>query len=151
MDNVVIRKMELPDCEQVYALECACFGAGGWQLTDYQETVNMDNHICYVAEQAGSIVGFALVIVMVDTADLINIAVAKDYRGQGISKLLMKQLDVEAKRLSLVNVTLEVRASNQVAISLYEKFGFVKISVRKQYYSNPTEDADIMQKQYDIL
>ncbi len=151
MNNVIIRKMNSEDCQAVYDLECKCFGDSGWNVVDYEDMVSSDNHICYIAEIDRKLVGFALVIVAVDTADLINIAVEQAYRGQGISKLLMSQLDIESHRQGWLNMTLEVRESNKIAISLYERCGFQKISVRKRYYSNPVEDANIMQKLYDIL
>ncbi len=78
-------------------------------------------------------------------AELHNIAVTPEYRGKGLSSLLMDKIVADAGALSVI--FLEVRAGNSAAIGLYKKYGFTEIGVRKGYYKNPTEDAIIMQRQ----
>ena len=77
-------------------------------------------------------------------AELHNIAITPEHRGKGASKLLMDRLISDAKKSAEV-IFLEVRANNAPAIGLYERYGFEKIGVRRNYYKNPTEDAIIMQ------
>jgi [ribosomal protein S18]-alanine N-acetyltransferase len=90
------------------------------------------------------IVGYVGLWLMVDDAHIVAIAVREAYRGKGLGELLL----TEAIDLALSNnqesVTLEVRRSNNVAQSLYEKYRFLKVGVRRRYYSDNHEDAIIM-------
>ena len=90
------------------------------------------------------IVGFVGVWLMPDEAHIVTIAVRESHRGRGIGELLL----IAAIELATLDdrevVTLEVRASNQAAQALYEKYGFRKVGVRHRYYSDNQEDAVIM-------
>ena len=90
------------------------------------------------------IVGFVGVWLTPDEAHIITIAVRESHRGRGIGELLL----IAAIALATLNerevVTLEVRASNQAAQTLYEKYGFKTVGVRQRYYSDNHEDAVIM-------
>jgi ribosomal-protein-alanine N-acetyltransferase len=90
------------------------------------------------------IVGFVGVWLTPDEAHIVTIAVRESHRGRGIGELLL----IAAIALATLNerevVTLEVRASNQAAQALYEKYGFRKVGVRQRYYSDNHEDAVIM-------
>jgi [ribosomal protein S18]-alanine N-acetyltransferase len=90
------------------------------------------------------ITGFCGMWLMVDEAHIINLAVREAHRGQGLGEtLLISSIDL-ATSLKASLVTLEVRASNQVAQNLYTKYGFQKMGVRKAYYTDNKEDAFIM-------
>ncbi len=97
-----------------------------------------------VAQTTDYIVGYVGVWLMVDQAHIVAIAVREAYRGLGLGELLL----ADAIDLALENqqdsATLEVRKSNLVAQSLYEKYRFLKVGVRKRYYSDNHEDALIM-------
>ena len=80
---------------------------------------------------------------ILDEADINNIAVKKEYRGMGFGKMLMNALIEDAKAQNIRAMTLEVRVSNQSAISLYKKLGFKEAGTRKKYYPD-NEDALIM-------
>jgi len=90
------------------------------------------------------VVGFVGVWLTLDEAHIVTIAVRESHRGRGIGELLL----IAAIALATLNdrevVTLEVRASNQAAQALYEKYGFRKVGVRHRYYSDNHEDAVIM-------
>jgi len=90
------------------------------------------------------IVGYVGVWFMVDEAHIVAIAVRESYRGQGLGELLLSQaMDLAMENHQEV-VTLEVRRSNLVAQALYEKYRFLKVGVRRRYYSDNHEDAIIM-------
>jgi [ribosomal protein S18]-alanine N-acetyltransferase len=91
-----------------------------------------------------SILGFVGLWIMVDEAHIINIAVREKFRGQGIGELLLISAIDTAYKLKANVVTLEVRASNTLAQTLYTKYGFNKVGVRKGYYTDNKEDAFIM-------
>ena len=82
-------------------------------------------------------------------AYITNIAVFPEYRRQGVAqKLLQKAID-GAKSRDCVFITLEVRKSNSNAIALYEKLDFKNVGERKNFYTNPTENAIIMTKNFN--
>ena len=88
--------------------------------------------------------GYASMWLMVDEAHLTSIAVRETHRRQGIGELLLIFIIDLSVQINAQVVTLEVRASNLVAQALYEKYGFVKVGVRRGYYSEDGEDAIIM-------
>ena len=92
----------------------------------------------------GDIIGFAGVWVVIDEGHITNIAVRKDYRGQGIGRLLTAGLMQYAANLGVTYMTLEVRRSNETAQSLYRSLGFIQVGVRKKYYEDNGEDALFM-------
>ena len=76
-----------------------------------------------------------------------NLAVAPEYRRKGIGRSLMQALTEVLHTQGMESLFLEVRASNEAAIALYNEFGFVQVGTRKKYYVNPTEDALILRKE----
>ena len=90
------------------------------------------------------IIGFAGVWMMVDEAHLVTIAVEPGHRGKGLGELLLISMIDLACILGASRMTLEVRASNHVAQSLYRKYGFTNEGVRRRYYTDNGEDALIM-------
>lgn len=90
------------------------------------------------------IVGFAGIWVLAEEAHITNIAVRREYQRRGIGELLMLGTIDLAQNLHAVVMTLEVRASNTAAQTLYAKYGFEKVSVRHGYYLDNREDAVIM-------
>ena len=125
-----------------------CFYVLFSRSADFQKTVqklldHQDVEV-WVALQGGDLLGYVVLQCSGDEAELINIAVRKGKRKLGIgSALLSKTVDV-AVGLDVKKLFLEVRSSNQQAISLYERFGFDQVGMRKNYYSNPREDAQIL-------
>jgi len=90
------------------------------------------------------IVGFAGFWIMADEAHITTIASRKAYRRHGIGELLLLSIIDRAAKLRARIVTLEVRASNIVAQSLYYKYGFNQVGLRRGYYMDNKEDAIIM-------
>ena len=92
----------------------------------------------------GLMVGFVGLWLIAGEAHIVAIAVREAYRGQGVGELLLQAtLEIAAQRQQQT-VTLEVRVSNTPAQSLYQKYGFWEVGIRKGYYSDNREDAFIM-------
>lgn len=91
-------------------------------------------------------VGFAITQVVLDEATLFNIAIAPNYQGQGLGRQLLDYLILQLQQRDVLTLWLEVRASNNKAIRLYQSMGFNEASVRHNYYpaQNGREDAIIM-------
>ena len=100
-----------------------------------------------VALEDGEVVGYVGSQTVLQEADMMNIAVADSHRRRGIAKMLVEEL---IRQLDAYQLTLEVRASNAPAISLYEALGFVQVGLRKNYYRKPKEDALILRKEWKI-
>lgn len=90
------------------------------------------------------VIGFAGFWIMADEAHLTNIAVRKSHRCQGIGELLLISIIDLAAELNTSTITLEVRASNTIAQSLYSKYGFVQVGLRRGYYVSEREDGVLM-------
>lgn len=89
--------------------------------------------------------GFLEYSLIYDRIEIDNIMVNEEYRNLGIGTKLMAYLVGQAISLRVINITLEVRVSNQTAINLYKKFGFREVALRKYYYGD--EDGILMEKQ----
>jgi ribosomal-protein-alanine N-acetyltransferase len=106
----------------------------------------LDRHLCLVAEKETRIVGFAIVQFIVDEASLLNIAVEPKQQKQGIGRLLLAEIISQSTAKKATTVFLEVRASNQRAIEMYQQAGFNEMGLRKNYYptANGKEHALMM-------
>jgi ribosomal-protein-alanine N-acetyltransferase len=101
-----------------------------------------------VAEDGNTIVGYCGVFVPAPgiEADILTVAVLPAYRRQGIAKEFMRQIEAYAVERQASAMMLEVELSNESAIRLYESLGYMKISVRMDYYG-PGKDAHVMRKE----
>ena len=102
-----------------------------------------------VAEDGNTIVGYCGVFVPAPgiEADILTVAVLPAYRRQGIAKEFMRQIEAYAVEKDASAMMLEVELSNESAIKLYESLGYMKISVRMDYYG-PGKDAHVMRKEF---
>ena len=89
-------------------------------------------------------VGYLEYSLIYDRMEIDNIQVLEEYRNNGIGTKLMSYLVSLAISLRVINITLEVRVSNNIAINLYKKFGFREVAIRKYYYGD--EDGILMEK-----
>ncbi len=122
-------------------IEKACFHAP-WSETMLRE--ELDKGIFLVAERDGQAIGYVGCQTVLDEGYITNVAVSPDCRRQGIGRALIEELAQRARAQGLSFVTLEARASNAPAIALYEGAGFVRVGVRKNFYTAPSEDAVLM-------
>tara|TARA_R110001583_G_scaffold42735_1_gene135841 strand:+ start:15624 stop:16046 length:423 start_codon:yes stop_codon:yes gene_type:complete len=92
------------------------------------------------------VVGYFVASSVAGEVTLMNIAIAPEYQGQGVGRVLLQFLLNQSRENDQQEIWLEVRASNQNAIHLYQQLGFVEVDIRKAYYPSATgrEDAVIM-------
>jgi len=140
-----IEKMDLSHLDRVLAIEKKCFGDPWSRQMFEREIFSPIARYIVAVDKEGNIYGYAGIITIFDTAEITNIAVDPNFRGYGIGRALMKNL-LENITKEVDKAYLEVRSSNTPAINLYEKFGFVRVGVRRNYYDNPPEDAILMTK-----
>ena len=143
----MIREMTLNDLDVICEMELRLFSSP-WSRKDYETELkeNPFSHL-YVAEnEDGTIVGYAGVWTTFDQAQITTIGVDKPYRRQHwASQLMDKLLQVSAENDCEV-ISLEVRVSNEAAMSCYKKYGFDIINIRKSYYQDNHEDAYLMMR-----
>lgn len=96
----------------------------------------------------GTVLGYVGMTYVLDEGYISNVAVSPEHRRQGIGDALIAELCRNCRALGLRFVTLEVRAGNAPAIALYEKHGFRRVGLRKNYYTELHEDALLMTKYF---
>jgi [ribosomal protein S18]-alanine N-acetyltransferase len=144
----------------ILELDKLCFG-GWWNLAHYQwELDHPESHFLVMTipsaqisshasidnlrEDPGLVIGIGGFWQVLEEAHINILAIHPQYQGQGLGKLLLNKLLYQAKILGLERATLEVRASNQIALALYQKFGFQEAGRRPNYYPDNAEEGVIL-------
>ena len=147
---MIIISMKEEHVAQVAQLESICFGSAAWSEKSVASELENKLALWLVAVDGETVAGYVGSQTVMDETDMMNVAVHPGYRRQGIAGKLVLELVEALKERESRCLTLEVRASNAPAISLYDKLGFKQIGLRKNYYRNPKEDALILRKEWEI-
>ena len=139
----MIRWMKADDTECAAEISEKCLEES-WNAKSFQESLDQEYTLMAVAEKADQIVGYIVIYLAGDQAELESVAVVKEARRSQTASRLLAFAFEEAYRRGVRNMTLEVRESNAAARKLYEKFHFEMIGKRKRFYQNPQEDALIL-------
>ena len=140
---MIVRRMKKKDLEQVCAIENETFSMP-WSYQSILDSLLVKDNIYLVAVENDSVIGYCGVWVIANEGQINNIAVKKQNRNQGVGGKMLQFLFKEGRAKQIEQFTLEVRKSNENAIKLYDKFGFVKVGIRPGFYEKPQEDAVIM-------
>lgn len=136
------------DCLQylddIFDIEKECFEKDFWSKESIKLSLLDDKYFYLLAFDDKNIVGYVFFVTSVDEAELVKIAVDKNYRRKCFGITLLKNSFDNLKRKGIKSVFLEVRQSNNQAIGLYKKMGFNEINTRKNFYRFPTEDGIVM-------
>ena len=143
---IQIENMNETHVAQVAALEKLCF-SDPWSENSIASELCNALSLWLVAVDGEQVVGYIGSQSVQGESDMMNVAVAPTHRRQGIAEALVAQLSEQLKALGNESLTLEVRASNEGAIALYEKLAFQQVGRRPNYYRNPKEDALILRKE----
>jgi len=149
--QVRIRKVRKGDVDRIVDIERSWHHLSHWSIDSYYRLLNDDSFTSsFVAEMEDAygrphIVGFVIFHIAADVSEIYNIAVESQNARSGIGKQLMVAAIEESGRRRARKVILEVRKSNHPAINFYLGFDFHITGERKNYYSNPTEDAYVME------
>lgn len=143
----MIEKMTKEHIDRVAEIEKECF-SHPWSIKSLESELANENSHFYVAYENGVIAGYIGMNIVIDEGYIYNVAVSEKFRKKGIGSSLVNHLVTYGKKNNLCFLTLEVRASNLNAQSLYSKFGFIKVGERKNYYSEPAENAILMTKYF---
>lgn len=138
------RPMQQADLDAIMRIEPTIY-SHPWTRGNFKDSLD-SGYSAWVMEQAGELLGYALVMLVLDEAHLLNISVAKPWQGQGLGRMLLAHMIDVSRQHRAANLFLEVRASNSNAIGLYEAMGFCEMGIRRNYYPahQGREDAVLM-------
>lgn len=142
---MVVRQMEPEDIGQVAEIEKKTFSVP-WSQASFLDTLKREDTLYLVAEEAGEILGYCGLWQSLCEGEIPNVAVKDSFRRRGVGKALLEALFLQGEKRGITAYTLEVRAGNSGAVSLYEKLGFQAVGIRPGFYIKPKEDAVIMWK-----
>jgi ribosomal-protein-alanine N-acetyltransferase len=141
--KLTVEPMTEADVGAVVRIEAAS-NPSPWSEGSFRgELSNRQAHYL-VAKLSGKVVAYCGCWDVIDEAHITNVAVDPEHRGEGIGRRLMVETLRAARDRGITCSTLEVRASNAIAIKLYEDLGYVRSAVRTRYYSPGSEDAVVM-------
>jgi ribosomal-protein-alanine N-acetyltransferase len=142
--NVSFREMQASDLDAVMQIEKVNFPFP-WTAGNFKDSIS-SGYTCLVLETGNNIIGYAVLMMVLDEAHLLNVSVAPSHKGQGLGRYLLDYMMQIGREKGGLNMFLEVRPSNTSAITLYESIGFNEMGVRPGYYpaQNGREDAVLM-------
>lgn len=145
MSEILIRRMQPEDLEVICQIEKENFSMP-WSEQSFLDSMAREDTVFLTALAEKIPVGYLGCYCIAGVGEITNVAVSGEARRQGIGARLLEQLFIEGAKLETEEFFLEVRESNENAIRLYSRMGFVKEGVRKNFYERPTENALIMWK-----
>ena len=138
-----IRRMREEDLADVARLEKEIF-SDPWSENAIRENMEQSQTLLLSALEDGVLVGYLIVYYVLEDGEIARIAVESDFRRNGVASRLLKELAFICADNGVNKLLLDVRESNESAKAFYKKKGFVLDGVRKNYYTNPTENAILM-------
>ncbi|MCM1473187.1 MAG: ribosomal protein S18-alanine N-acetyltransferase, partial [Muribaculaceae bacterium] len=133
--------------EKLSGLDKKCVGNDGWSADSFRSEVQKDNGIVLCFTDGNNIIALLSGYYAVGEGDITSVAVDENFRRLGLAQKLITEF-IKNLPENTENIFLEVRENNTPAINLYKKCGFEKLSLRKNFYSNPYENAVVMVKQF---
>ena len=142
--NYQLRPMREDDLAAVMQIEPTIY-SHPWTRGNFSDSLN-SGYSAWVLEENDAMIGYALLMLVMDEAHLLNLSIAKPQQKRGLGRYLLEHMLNIAKNHKVTNMFLEVRPSNVSAIALYENMGFSEMAVRRGYYpaKEGREDAVIM-------
>ena len=128
-----------------------------WTQLQFTTSLRNTNNLCYSLNLNGKTIGYLIAMLAPDSSDILNIGIDPELQRKGHGTALLKHLIEELRKRNIDEILLEVRVGNKSAIQFYNKQGFEKISVRKNYYTKSSknqtkrEDGIIMRIEIPIL
>ena len=144
MSKGIVRPMQMEDLQAILEIERTSFTTP-WSLQAFKAELKDNEYARYLClELEGQVIGYMGLWFILDEGHITNIAIAPNFRGQHWGEYLMRSMMDRMVEQGMERMTLEVRASNSPAQSLYKRLGFATAGVRKGYYADTQEDALIM-------
>ena len=148
-NDIVLMPMAESHVQQVAQIERQCFSLPWTEACIAKELTNPLS-LWLIAADGDDVVGYIGSQTVLGESDIMNVAVAPGYRRQGIAEALLLELEGTLMKDGVYSLTLEVRPSNDAAIELYRKLGYLEVGRRPGYYHRPKEDALILRKEWEL-
>jgi [ribosomal protein S18]-alanine N-acetyltransferase len=145
LEQLVIRSLLRDDLPRVLVIERASFSTP-WSHATFLALLRRADTDLFAAFRSRRLVGYAVCWTVADQAELGNVAVTAEARGQGVGRALVEEAIVRTGARGARELFLEVRESNEVAQRLYESMGFEAVGRRRAYYTEPVEDALVLRR-----
>ena len=129
--------------EQIFNLEKEIFKSSAFNKSYLDTLIKGNNSFIYVYLIENKVCGYLIILDSIDVYEILAITTIEKYRNKGIAQELLDKIKTK-------DIFLEVRESNQTAINFYKKNNFKEIRIRKNYYSEPTENAIIMKLEVNV-
>ena len=149
MGEIIIRKMQPEDLAEVCKIEKDNFSLP-WSEKSFLESMEREDTVFLVALEDEEVAGYIVCYCIAGAGEITNVAVKDSHRRKGIGRKLLQKLYEEGVALDTREYFLEVRESNEAAIGLYLRQGFVKEGIRKNFYEKPVENAVIMWNHFPL-
>ena len=149
MGEIIIRKMQPEDLAEVCKIEKDNFSLP-WSEKSFLESMEREDTVFLVALEDEDVAGYIGCYCIAGAGEITNVAVKASHRRKGIGGKLLQKLYEEGAALDTQEYFLEVRESNESAIGLYLRQGFVKEGIRKNFYEKPVENAVIMWNHFPL-
>ena len=140
---MTFREMLVEDLDQVVEIENSLFSVP-WSKEGIFTFLIKDDSMFFVVEEKGKILGYCSMQIVLDEGDILNVAVRRERQKEGIGYFLVDSMLMMAEARGVRTVHLEVREGNDTARRLYQRLGFTEDGLRKNYYTNPLENAVLM-------
>ena len=149
MGEIIIRKMQPEDLAEVCKIEKDNFSLP-WSEKSFLESMEREDTVFLVALEDEDVAGYIGCYCIAGAGEITNVAVKASHRRKGIGGKLLQKLYEEGISLDTQEYFLEVRESNEAAIGLYLRQGFVNEGIRKNFYEKPVENAVIMWNHFPL-
>jgi [ribosomal protein S18]-alanine N-acetyltransferase len=144
--SVSLAPMRSSDLPEVLRVEYGVYPYP-WTRGNFLDSLDSGYENWVARDSSHTLIGYFLMMPVVDEAHLLNITVSADWQGRGMGRLLLDKVVALARASKLQSVLLEVRPSNHRAVAIYDRYGFMPIGRRRNYYPAPNdtrEDAIVM-------
>lgn len=144
-ETLKFERMREADVDNVMQIELAAYPFP-WSAGNFNDSIR-SGYFCRVARDDGRLVGYFLMLMIIDEAHLLNITVDPTLHGRGYGLALLEHVEACARAHDMASILLEVRPSNERALAIYERYGYKRIGTRRKYYpapNNAREDAIVM-------
>lgn len=138
--------MHMDDLKEILAIEENVYPYP-WTRGNFLDSLYSGYQTWTIRDNENFILGYFLLMLAIDDAHLLNITVRRGLQGKGIGRVQLNKVAEITRQNGLMSVLLEVRPSNQRALNIYRRYGFMQIGLRKGYYpaaNNQREDAIVM-------
>ena len=147
--DVAIVPMTSAHVDELMPYERQMFGSEAWTANGYRNELADTKRRYYLAavDGQGALVGWAGVMILDETAEVLTVGVLPAARRRGVGTALLHGLLTEADRRGALEIFLEVRVDNDAAQAMYEREGFERVGIRPGYYDNGRVDAVVMRRE----